>query len=60
LLHIVQAFSIFNDQKEAIEYCINRFDTDTKTAFLDLYNKMGQKEEEPKVVAPQFVDDAPF
>jgi len=60
LLHIVQAFSIFNDQKEAIEYCINRFDTDTKTAFLDLYNKMGQKEEEPEVVAPQFVDDAPF
>ena len=45
LLHIIQAYSIFEDQNDAIEYCINRFDGDTKTAFLDLYNKMGQKEE---------------
>jgi hypothetical protein len=45
LLHIVQAYSIFGSQEEAIQYCINRFDDDTKTAFLDLYNKMGQKEE---------------
>ena len=47
LLHIVQAYSIFGSQEEAIQYCINRFDDDTKTAFLDLYNKMGQKEELP-------------
>ena len=46
LLHIVQAYSIFDSQETAIQYCINRFDTDTKTAFLDLYKKMGQPEEE--------------
>lgn len=47
LLNIVQAYSIFDSESEAIQYCINRFDQDTKTAFLDLYNKMGQKEETP-------------
>jgi hypothetical protein len=25
---------------EAIKYCINRFDGETKTAFLDLYSKI--------------------
>ena len=45
LLHIVQAYSIFGSQEDSIQYCINRFDDDTKNAFLDLYNKMGQKEE---------------
>lgn len=60
LLHIVQAYSIFKDQNDAIEYCINRFDGDTKTAFLDLYNKMGQKEE--PAPAPEHVmdNDIPF
>lgn len=46
LLHIVQAYSIFDSQETAIQYCINRFDTDTKTAFIDLYKKMGQPAEE--------------
>jgi len=45
LLHIVQAYSIFGSQEDSIQYCINRFDDDTKNAFLDLYSKMGQKEE---------------
>jgi hypothetical protein len=49
LLHIVQAFSIFGSQEDAIEYCINRFDADTKTAFLDLYKKMGQPAEEVSI-----------
>ena len=40
LVNIVQAYSIFDDRVEAIGYCINRFDDDTKNAFMDLYNKM--------------------
>jgi hypothetical protein len=40
LVHIANAFAIFNDRKKAIEMCINRFDDDTKTSFLDLYSKV--------------------
>jgi len=40
LVHIAKAFSIFGNRLKAIELCLNRFDTDTKTAFLDLYTKV--------------------
>jgi len=40
LVHIVKAFSMFNDRLKAIELCINRFDGETKNAFMDLYTKM--------------------
>ena len=54
LVHIVKAFSMFKVRQKAIELCINRFDADTKNAFLDLYNKMeAPKEEEVVAPAPQ-------
>lgn len=40
LCHIVQTFSIFGDRKKAIELCVNRFDPDTRAAFVDLYEKL--------------------
>ena len=40
LVHIVRAFSIFNDKAKAIQVCINRFDDETKQAFLELYDKV--------------------
>ena len=40
LCHIVQTFSVFNDKKKAIELCVNRFDADTRAAFVDLYEKI--------------------
>jgi len=40
LCHIVQTFSIFGQREKAISLCINRFDDDTKEAFLDLYSKV--------------------
>jgi hypothetical protein len=40
LCHIVQSFSIFGDRQKAIELCVNRFDEDTKEAFIDLYTKV--------------------
>jgi hypothetical protein len=46
LVHIVKAFSVFNDRQKAINLCINRFDADTKNAFLDLYTKMDMPKEE--------------
>ena len=39
LEHIVKAF-MFNDRLKAIQLCVNRFDTDTKSAFIDLYTKV--------------------
>jgi len=40
LVHIAQAFSIFKNKLKAVELCVNRFDNDTKTSFLDLYTKV--------------------
>lgn len=40
LEHIVNAFSVFGDKQKAIQLCVNRFDEDTKEAFLDLYSKV--------------------
>jgi len=42
LCHIVQTYSIFNDRQKAIELCVNRFDDDTKEAFIDLYSKVDE------------------
>lgn len=40
LVNICDAFLIFKNRQKAIELCVNRFDVDTKNAFLDLYNKL--------------------
>ena len=40
LVHIINAFAIFKNKLKAVEVCINRFDTDTKNSFLDLYTKV--------------------
>ncbi len=40
LVHIVQAFGIFNNKMKAIEVCTNRFDDDTKNSFTELYTKV--------------------
>jgi hypothetical protein len=31
---------MFGSRAKAIELCVNRFDADTKSAFLDLYKKV--------------------
>ena len=40
LVHIIRAYSIFGDKAKAIEVCVNRFDDETKQAFLELYDKV--------------------
>lgn len=40
MTHIVRAFAIFKNKAKAVELCCNRFDAATKTAFIDLYDKV--------------------
>ena len=40
LVHIAQTYRMIGDRQKAIRLCINRFDEETKTAFLDLYTKV--------------------
>ena len=40
LVHIVNAFKIFGNKSKAIDVCTARFDDETKTAFLELYDKV--------------------
>ena len=47
LVHIVSAHRIFGDKAKAIQVCLNRFDDDTKQAFLELYDKVDADFEMP-------------
>ena len=51
MIHIVRAYAIFNNRMKAVELCCNRFDTATKTAFIDLYDKVATPVEEPSTGA---------
>jgi len=48
LVHIIRAYSIFNDKAKAIQVCINRFDDDTKQSFLELYDKIDAEFQMPE------------
>ena len=57
LCHIVQSFSIFGDRQKAIELCVNRFDEDTKEAFIDLYSKVDVQPSETSSSEDVSLDD---
>ena len=40
LVHIVNAYNIFEDKMTAIQLTVNRFDDETKESFLDLFTKI--------------------
>ena len=40
LVHITQAYAIFNNKMKSITMCTNRFDDDTKNSFVELYTKV--------------------
>ena len=40
LVHITQAYAIFDNKMKAIKMCTNRFDDDTKNSFVELYTKV--------------------
>lgn len=51
--HIIRAFSIFKNAKKAIELCCNRFDSNTKNAFIDLFDKVSNEPEPVVATAEQ-------
>ena len=65
LVHIVKAYAVFGDRMKAIQMCINRFDDETKSAFIDLYSKVDEQVVDTdfgeSVTEPQSdVDKTPF
>ena len=65
LVHIVKAYGIFKNRTKAIEMCVNRFDDETKSAFIDLYTKVDADTGtdfagESVVAAQETVDKEPF
>ena len=42
LVHICEAFAIFNNREKAVTLCLNRFDVDTKNSFFELYKKLDE------------------
>lgn len=65
LCHIVQTFAIFEDRKKAVELCVNRFDSDTKAAFIDLFQKIDVEKDASQPTSNTdgtytYEDDSPF
>jgi MoxR-like ATPase len=63
LVHICKTYGVHGDRMKAVSLCLNRFDTDTKMSFLDLYTKLDApaKEEDPVTVnVPSYSEEVPF
>ena len=58
LTHIIRAYAIFQDKAKAIEVCVNRFDDETKQAFLELYDKVDADFQMPSDDMSSFADMA--
>lgn len=59
MIHIVRAFAIFKNREKAVQLCCNRFDSATKAAFIDLFEKVSNPAPEaiPEQAAPTPVND---
>ena len=57
LVHIIRAYSIFNDKAKAIQVCTNRFDDETKQCFLELYDKVDADFKMPTAVSNEVLPD---
>ena len=57
LVHIIRAYSIFQDKAKAIQVCVNRFDDETKQAFLELYDKVDADFQMPTGVSNEVLPD---
>jgi len=57
LVHIVNAFGIFDDKAKAITMCISRFDAETRDSFLDLYTKVDSGVSVEDIMAEKSEDD---
>jgi hypothetical protein len=62
LVHIIRAYSIFKDKAKALQVCINRFDDETKQAFMELYDKIDADFVMPSAtpeLTVEYVDEQP-
>ena len=59
MIHIIRAYSVFKNQQKAIELCVNRFDTATKLAFIDLFDKVAGGEMDVPEGAEEHDSDSP-
>ena len=57
LVHIVNAYNIFDNKMKAIELTVNRFDDETKESFLDLFTKIDAGEDVVEPVTDENDDD---
>ena len=57
LVHIIRAYSIFQDKGKAIQVCVNRFDDETKQSFLELYDKVDADFQMPTEVSNEILPD---
>jgi MoxR-like ATPase len=60
LEHIVNAYGVFKDKIKAITLCTNRFDADTKAAFIDLYTKVDPSNPQSVETEETSSDDVEF
>ena len=66
LVHIVKTFGVHGDRLKAVSLCLNRFDSDTKMSFLDLYTKLDGESNKPaepeavQVASAKADDEIPF
>jgi hypothetical protein len=59
-INICKAYAMFGSKQKAITLALTRFDKDTQTAFLSLYNKIdGEQNVPPVEVAPPVMEDTP-
>ena len=57
LVHIVKTYGVFGNKMKAIQLCLNRFDIDTKTSFLDLYTKVDAGANAEQIMAAPAVEE---
>lgn len=64
MIHIVRAFAIFKNREKAVQLCCNRFDAATKSAFIDLFEKVSNPAPEaipaPPMTTPTPDEEIPF
>lgn len=61
--HVIRAYAVFRNKKKAIELCCNRFDANTKNAFIELFDKLTpvpQKAAAPAPRANSYSNATPF
>lgn len=51
IIHIVTAFSVFKNKKKSIELCCNRFDAQTKQAFMTMFDAVSPDESIPDEIS---------